>query len=31
MLRPEGGSLRQEIVIVLNWFNELKRLVPKDN
>ena len=31
MLRPEGGTLRQEIVIVLNWFDELERLVPTDH
>jgi hypothetical protein len=31
MLRPEGGESRQEIVVVLNWFEEIERLVPIEN
>ena len=27
----EETSSRQELILVLNWFDELKRLVPTDN
>ena len=28
MVRPRTGSTRDEVIIVLNWFEELKRLDP---
>jgi serine/threonine-protein kinase len=28
--RPEGDMVAQELVLVLNWFSELERLVPSD-
>jgi hypothetical protein len=29
--QTEEESARAEVIIVLNWFEELKRLVPTDN
>ena len=31
MLEDANDSATSEIVVVLNWFEELKRLVPTDN
>ena len=31
MVRAAQGSERAQINVVLNWFEELKRLVPTDN
>ena len=28
MVLPEGGSAPDQIHVVLNWFEELKRLAP---
>jgi len=30
VLRPAGDAAASEIHVVLNWFEELKRLVPTD-
>jgi hypothetical protein len=27
----EIGQTKEELILVLNWFEELKRLVPTDN
>ena len=31
MLQPNEASATNQIVVVLNWFEELKRLVPTEN
>ena len=31
MLKRASGARPEEITVVLNWFEELKRLVPTDN
>jgi hypothetical protein len=30
MLQPDEGSNPSQITVVLNWFQELKRLVPRE-